>query len=119
MHLSANYFPMPGRSFHHGGIGTCFEAFDAGIPQIVVPNAFDQMDNAHRVAQLGLGLRVDRKNFAKIGQEALTRLLADAAIARNCAEARRRCVNQDGIVQACDLVEEMSVAPRIPSPVMA
>ncbi len=104
---------------HHGGIGTCFEAFDAGIPQIVVPNAFDQMDNAHRVAQLGLGLRVDRKDFAKIGQEALTRLLADAAIARNCAEARRRCVNQDGIVQACDLVEEMSVAPRIPSPVMA
>lgn len=111
--------PQARALIHHGGIGTCFEAFDAGIPQIVVPNAFDQIDNAHRVTTLGLGLRLDRQRFAKTGQETLTRLLADEAIARNCAEARRRCADQDGIVQACDLVETMFARPRLPSPVMA
>ncbi len=40
---------------HHGGIGTVGRAIHAGIPQLILPFAFDQMDNAHRVRQLGLG----------------------------------------------------------------
>jgi UDP:flavonoid glycosyltransferase YjiC (YdhE family) len=40
---------------HHGGIGTTAAALAAGIPQLVIPFAFDQFDNAARVARLGVG----------------------------------------------------------------
>jgi rhamnosyltransferase subunit B len=41
--------------FHHGGIGSIAQAIRAGIPQLILPNRFDQPDNAFRVAILGLG----------------------------------------------------------------
>lgn len=41
---------------HHGGIGTSAEALRAGIPQVIVPLAFDQFDNGARVQALGAGL---------------------------------------------------------------
>lgn len=40
---------------HHGGIGTTAAALAAGIPQLVIPFAFDQFDNAARVVRLGVG----------------------------------------------------------------
>jgi rhamnosyltransferase subunit B len=40
---------------HHGGVGTTSQAFAAGIPQIVLPMAFDQFDNAERVQRLRCG----------------------------------------------------------------
>src|SRR5262249_51516726 len=39
---------------HYGGIGTIAQALLAGIPQLVVPQAFDQIDNANRLARLGV-----------------------------------------------------------------
>jgi rhamnosyltransferase subunit B len=38
---------------HHGGIGTTAAALEAGCPQLVLPLAWDQPDNAARVAKLG------------------------------------------------------------------
>jgi UDP:flavonoid glycosyltransferase YjiC (YdhE family) len=40
---------------HHGGIGSVAQAMRAGIPQVVIPDRFDQPDNALRMAVLGLG----------------------------------------------------------------
>ena len=40
---------------HHGGIGTTAQALAAGIPQLIMPMAFDQPDNADRVHRLGVG----------------------------------------------------------------
>src|SRR5439155_17651208 len=40
---------------HHGGIGTTAQAFATGVPQLVVPFAFDQPDTAARVRRLGVG----------------------------------------------------------------
>lgn len=40
---------------HHGGIGTIAEALRSGVPQVIVPTAHDQFDNASRVQHLGLG----------------------------------------------------------------
>lgn len=40
---------------HHGGIGTTATACRAGVPQLVIPYAFDQFDNACRVKKHGLG----------------------------------------------------------------
>lgn len=40
---------------HHGGIGTTAQALAAGVPQLILPRAYDQFDNAERVARLGAG----------------------------------------------------------------
>jgi rhamnosyltransferase subunit B len=40
---------------HHGGIGSTAQAIRAGVPQLVLPDRFDQPDNAMRIALLGLG----------------------------------------------------------------
>lgn len=40
---------------HHGGIGTTAEALRAGVPQLILPFAFDQFDNGRRVENLNAG----------------------------------------------------------------
>jgi UDP:flavonoid glycosyltransferase YjiC (YdhE family) len=100
--------PRAAALIHHGGIGTCFEALNAGIPQIVIPNAFDQMDNAARIATLGFGIRLSRGAFAKVGATSLARMMTDSTILLNCAKARIRCSREDGILDACTMVEEMT-----------
>jgi len=41
---------------HHGGIGTMSKAFASGIPQLILPLAHDQHDNAARLRRLRCGL---------------------------------------------------------------
>ena len=48
--------PRAAAIVHHGGIGTVAQALSAGVPQLVVPRAHDQFDNAHRVEILEAGL---------------------------------------------------------------
>jgi UDP:flavonoid glycosyltransferase YjiC (YdhE family) len=48
-------FPRAAAVIHHGGVGTTAEVLRAGVPQLVVPFAHDQFDNAHRVKRLGCG----------------------------------------------------------------
>ncbi|MCJ2085391.1 glycosyltransferase [Methylobacterium sp. E-005] len=99
---------------HHGGIGTCSDAFAAGIPQIVVPNGFDQGDNAERIAKLGLGSRLNHEDLSEAGADILARILADSAMAKACARVRELCAGRDGIADACDLIE--AAARREPAP---
>jgi UDP:flavonoid glycosyltransferase YjiC (YdhE family) len=40
---------------HQAGIGTLAQALRAGRPQVILPVAFDQPDNARRAAALGVG----------------------------------------------------------------
>ncbi len=47
--------PRLAGSVHHGGAGTTAASARAGIPQLLVPHAFDQFVFAHHVHQRGLG----------------------------------------------------------------
>jgi rhamnosyltransferase subunit B len=47
-------FPRVAAIVHQAGIGTLAQAMRAGRPQLIVPLAFDQPDNAHRAAALGV-----------------------------------------------------------------
>ena len=40
---------------HHGGIGSSAQALAAGVPQLVMPMAYDQLDNATRLKRLKVG----------------------------------------------------------------
>lgn len=52
-----------GAFVHHGGVGTLSQGFAAGLPQIVMPMAHDQPDNAHRLVRLGAGLSLPPRRF--------------------------------------------------------
>lgn len=47
-------FPRAAAVIHQAGIGTLAQALRAGRPQLIVPVAFDQADNADRTARLGV-----------------------------------------------------------------
>jgi UDP:flavonoid glycosyltransferase YjiC (YdhE family) len=47
-------FPQARAVIHQGGIGTLAQALRSGRPQLIVPFAFDQPDNARRAAALGV-----------------------------------------------------------------
>src|SRR5262249_52129390 len=46
-------FPRVAAVVHHGGIGTTAQGLAAGVPQLIMPLGYDQLDNAARVARLG------------------------------------------------------------------
>ena len=98
---------------HHGGIGTLAQAFAAGIPQLIVPLAFDQFDNADRVRRLGCGLILRRELFgARTAAWRLRRLLASTRIAEACAGVAARCVGADAIAEICEEVETVFAKSR-------
>lgn len=70
---------------HHGGIGSCAQALRAGIPQLVLPHAYDQFDNAMRVEQLGVGQGLPRGAHAlEMMGARLGQLLDDPRVAAAC-----------------------------------
>ena len=52
------YFPRARCLIHHGGSGTVHQAVKCGVPQVVIPQAYDQSFWASRVTTLGLGVTV-------------------------------------------------------------
>ncbi len=69
---------------HHGGIGTTAEGLRSGIPQLVIPFAHDQFDNAARVTALGVGSTLPAARLSAVRlRRHLRRLLSSRAIAVN------------------------------------
>ncbi|BDT60400.1 rhamnosyltransferase subunit B [Massilia varians] len=77
---------------HHGGIGTTAEALRAGTPQLVVPLAHDQFDNAARVGRLGAGasLRAARLTAPRLAQR-LAEVVGNKAVEAACRALSARC----------------------------
>jgi UDP:flavonoid glycosyltransferase YjiC (YdhE family) len=110
--LAANYAPygllMPRTRavVHQCGIGTLSHALRAGLPSIAVPFAFDQPNNACRMEELGVAelVRPAERNGATMAR-ALHQLLGGPAVT-NARKIGGRIRRGDGVVAACDLLEE-------------
>lgn len=91
---------------HHGGVGSIAQGLAAGIPQLIMPMAYDQPDNALRARRLGVArwLAPGRFTTARVSR-ALDLLQGDAAVSRAADEIRSRLAPVDGIGIAADLVE--------------
>ena len=78
-----------GAFVHHGGIGTLSQGFAAGVPQLVMPMAHDQPDNAVRLKRLGAGDWLSRGRFTP-GRlaERLETLLTSESVGQACARVR-------------------------------
>jgi rhamnosyltransferase subunit B len=72
---------------HHGGIGTLSQGFAAGVPQLIMPMAHDQPDNAHRLRRLKAGDFLTPRQFTPDRvATALTRLLTDPTYRANACQ---------------------------------
>jgi UDP:flavonoid glycosyltransferase YjiC (YdhE family) len=100
-------FPKCMAVVHHGGVGTIAKALAAGIPQFILPFAFDQMDNATRVKRLGVGhwLKPKKRNTRSI-TEGLRKILSPA-VRKQCETMAAKFGREDGLQKAADLVEEL------------
>jgi rhamnosyltransferase subunit B len=87
----ANLLPRAAALVHHGGIGTTAEALRAGVPQLVVPFAWDQFDNAARVEKLGVGdsILASRLRPRRLARR-LRALLASDSVRARCRDTAAR-----------------------------
>jgi UDP:flavonoid glycosyltransferase YjiC (YdhE family) len=91
---------------HHGGIGSLSQAMSAGIPQVIMPMGFDQIDNAHRVGRLGVGDSLFPKRFDgdRLAMT-LRNLMANPNTAGACKQLAEKIAQSDSLELACDVIE--------------
>jgi UDP:flavonoid glycosyltransferase YjiC (YdhE family) len=99
-------FPRAAVVVHHGGIGTTGLAMRSGRPMLVMPSAWDQPDNAARVARLGIARVVPRHRYTpgRVASE-LRHLLEDPAYSRRALEVGAEVRRENGVRAACDALE--------------
>lgn len=83
-------FPRAAAIVHQCGVGTTAQALASGRPQILVPFAHDQPDNARRVVALGCGLSIParRLSVSRMVQR-LNEVLNTPAFADRAREVQR------------------------------
>ena len=98
--------PHAAALIHHGGIGTCSQAFRAGTPQVIQPLAFDQFDNAARVEKLGVGRIIRKRRFkASTIATRLQTLLRSSDVNRQCRSLQHDFLGEDHLKKSCHLLE--------------
>jgi len=94
---------------HHGGIGTSARALEAGLPQLVIPRAHDQPDNARRLTRLGVAARLRYRDLnAESAARALRTLLDNPVTAANCARLREKVQSANPLPALCDWAESLA-----------
>jgi rhamnosyltransferase subunit B len=106
-------FPRAAAVVHQGGIGTIGQVLRSGRPQLVVPFAGDQPDNALRVQRLG-GAEVlyPRQYTAPRAARRLGDLLGESEYIRRAGEVAGLVRSEDGVGDACDAIEELFASSR-------
>ncbi|MCW5981608.1 MAG: glycosyltransferase [Bryobacteraceae bacterium] len=101
--------PRAAALVHHGGIGTTAQAFAAGIPQLVVPYAHDQPDNAVRVERLGAGLTLLPAAYrTSTAARTLRRLLGSDEIRSTCRRLAQ-ATPRGSLAVAAHLIERLAM----------
>lgn len=98
--------PRASAFVHHGGVGSCSQGLAAGVPQLLMPLAHDQPDNAARLMRLGVGdqLKPSRFTAANI-QTKLSGLIDVPAVWSRCKAIAMKSDQQQGRTQAADAIE--------------
>jgi MGT family glycosyltransferase len=93
----------------HGGNNTTTECVHFGKPMVVLPVFWDQHDNAQRVHEAGLGVRLPTYSFTDSDLAgAIDRLLGDRGLGSRLEGISRRLQASPGNVRAADLIERLA-----------
>ncbi len=92
---------------HHGGIGTIAQALATATPQLLVPLAHDQFDNAVRLKKMGAAeCLISRKNYSVAkAMKKLENLLTSTAIKSQCRSYAEKINFSRAEQLTCELIE--------------
>lgn len=98
--------PLSEALIHHGGVGTCAQALKCGTPQLVLPMAFDQFDNAQRIKELGAGLVLADAGKSIPGLvSAIAELRQNSRLSVASKRLSERLVGVNGTVEVVNVLE--------------
>ena len=93
----------------HGGNNTTTECLHHGLPMVLLPLFWDQYDNAQRIDDLGLGVRLPTYAWEPADLTgAIDRMLADADAADRLRAISARVQSDPGRVRAAELIERVA-----------
>jgi UDP:flavonoid glycosyltransferase YjiC (YdhE family) len=103
---------------HHGGVGTAAQGLAAGVPQLIMPMAHDQPDQAQRLKRLGVADWLLPKDFQADAVAArLQQLLKAEKTAAACRDMKARMAAQMPAERVADLLQSaFTPAMRATSP---
>jgi MGT family glycosyltransferase len=91
-----------------GGPATVMAALVAGVPLVVVPTTWDKPDNARRVVEAGVGIRLAPKRCTPEGlRDAVREVLRDQAYAARARQVAHNLAAAPGPEGAVDLLEDL------------
>jgi len=94
---------------HHGGIGTSAQAMSAGVRQVVMPMAYDQPDNAGRMARLGIAAIVPPKKFRGPAlARVLGHMLDSPQVTASCRAVAEKFIGADALGRTCEMIERLA-----------
>jgi rhamnosyltransferase subunit B len=104
----SSILPRTAAIVHHGGIGTVAQATAAGIPQLVVPLAYDQPDHAARIERLGIGASLRPAKYrGKYAAHKLEQLLASRQVKDTCVRISDMIDFQRSLDTVCLSIEQV------------
>lgn len=101
-------FPRAACVVHQAGVGTTGQVLRAGVPQLIVPFAHDQPDNAARCRRLGVAEIINRdKYIAERAAASIGRILADESYTVSAHAASELIKLEGGTAKAGDEIEKL------------
>jgi UDP:flavonoid glycosyltransferase YjiC (YdhE family) len=101
-------FPHAEAIIHHGGVGTTAQALKAGRPQLVVPHAGDQPDNASRMVRLGVARTLAPGAYSpRRAANELHALTTDSSYRLTAARIGPSVAAEDGAAASADIIEDL------------
>jgi len=101
-------FPKCQAIVHQCGIGTTSQALYSGKPQILIPFAHDQPDNAHRVKKLGCGVIVFAKHLSvRKLVKAIQEIKSDRKYKENAAKYKSELLENDFEKNFIDAIDKI------------
>ena len=105
----SDLFPRLSAIVTNGGSGTVRGALCAGIPLVIVPMEWDQLENAQRVAEAGAGIRIPLKRCRDDTlRDAVRRVLEDPSFAANARRLGATFARYGNGDRAVDLLEQLT-----------
>ena len=92
-----------------GGTGTIMAALAAGVPLVVVPTTWDKPDNAQRVVEAGVGVKLSpRRCTPETLRDAVDRVLGSPRYRRNARRIAARLAAAPGPAGAAAMLDELA-----------
>ena len=89
----------------HGGHGTMMEAIVSGTPLIVVPSQKEQLDNARRVIDLGVGRIIPPDEIQSDLRSSVVDMMQNEAVRERCSHVSATFGHTSGARAFADLME--------------